>query len=257
MSEPNQSGEKLTVLVTGAGSGLGRGTALRLAARGHHVVAGTMTRQEATSLKEAHPAIDPLKLDVTVEEDRRQVSALEMDVLVNNAGLGQAGPLRSIPLQLMRRVFEVNVFGTLAMTQTVIPGMLRRGKGRILVMSSVAGVLAGPFTGPYSMTKHALQAMASALRHELAPAGIDVALINPGPFDTGFNDRMVTDSLSWFDPDAARPEERRLLEETRERITGAQLDPDEAIEAIVGLVEAPSTELVNFVPPDLLERLGH
>lgn len=247
----------LTVLVTGAGTGFGRGAAVRLADRGHQVVAGTLTEAEAVEVEGAHPAIRAVKLDITLEEDRRRVADLEIDVLVNNAGVGQAGPLRNIPIELVRRVFEVNVFGTLSMTQTVLPGMIERGRGRILIMSSVAGVLAGPFTGPYSMTKHSLQAMASALRQELAELGIDVAVINPGPFATGFNDAMIDDSLAWFDLDEALSGEERLLAETRQRITGAQLDPSEVERAIVDLVEANATELVNFVPPDLLQRLGH
>lgn len=257
MADRRTPDDSLTVLVTGAGTGFGRGAAVRLAERGHRVLAGALTEDEAAELTLAHPGIEGLKLDITDEQDRRQVADTELDVLVNNAGLGQAGPLRCIPMELVRRVFEVNVFGTLAMTQTVLPGMLSRGHGRILIMSSVAGVLAGPFTGPYSMTKHSLQAMASALRHELSEAGIDVALINPGPFATGFNDGMVDESLSWFDLDHALPAEPRLLEETRQRITGAQLDPNQVVEVIVDLVEADETELSNFVPPDFLERIGH
>lgn len=247
----------LTVLVTGAGTGLGRGVATALAVRGHRVVAGVLTAEEGVSLSRSDPHVEVIRLDITDAGDRAQVDDLSVEVLFNNAGLAQAGPLRSIPMELMRRVFEVNVFGTLAMTQTVVPGMIERGRGRILIMSSVAGVLAGPFTGPYSMTKHALQAMGSALRHELAPAGIDVALVNPGPFDTGFNQGMIDATLSWYDPETASPDEQRLLAETRERITGAQMDPQLAIDAIVDLIEADSTELVNFIPPDLLERLGH
>lgn len=246
---------ELSVLVTGAGTGLGRGVVTSLAGRGHRVVAGVLTAEEQASF-DGDPRVEAIHLDITQADDRAQVDDLDVDVLFNNAGLAQAGPLRSVPMELMRRVFEVNVFGTLAMTQTVIPGMLERGRGRILIMSSVAGVLAGPFTGPYSMTKHALQAMGSALRHELAPAGIDVALVNPGPFDTGFNRRMIDESLGWFDQATASQAELRLLGETRERITGAQLDPHLAVEAIVGLVEAESTDLVNFIPTDLLDRLG-
>lgn len=247
---------ELSVLVTGAGTGLGRGVVAALAGRGHRVVAGVLTAEGMASFN-GDPRVEAIHLDITKAEDRAQVDDLVLDVLFNNAGLAQAGPLRSVPMELIRRVFEVNVFGTLAMTQAVIPGMLERGKGRVLIMSSVAGVLAGPFTGPYSMTKHALQAMGSALRHELAPAGIDVALVNPGPFNTGFNQRMIDDSLSWYDPETASPDEQRLLAETRQRITGAQMDPQLAIDAIVDLIEADSTELVNFIPPDLLERLGH
>ena len=158
-----------SVLITGAGSGFGRATAVELARRGHPVIAATLTEAEATELMGAHPDLSQLttaKLDITDPGDRGQVEGWRVDVLVNNAGLGQVGPLRLVPLERVRRVFEVNVFGTLAMSQAVIPQMLDRGSGRILIVSSVAGLVAGPFTGPYSMTKHALQAMGSAMRAE-------------------------------------------------------------------------------------------
>jgi NAD(P)-dependent dehydrogenase (short-subunit alcohol dehydrogenase family) len=245
-----------SVLVTGAGSGFGRGVAVELARRGHPVIATTISQVEAAELAAAEPGLTAAKLDITDAADRRQVEDWHVDVLVNNAGLGQVGPLRSIPLERVRRVFETNVFGTLAMSQAVIPQMFQRGAGRILIVSSVAGVLAGPMTGPYSMTKHALQAMGSALRAELAPAGIDVALVNPGPFATGFNDRMINEPGDWFDLDSARPEELQFLEGARQRITGHQLDPSEVVTVIADLVEAEQTQLVNFVPPDILQRIG-
>jgi NAD(P)-dependent dehydrogenase (short-subunit alcohol dehydrogenase family) len=245
-----------SVLVTGAGTGFGRGAAVELARRGHPVIATTISQAEADELAGAHPELTTAKLDITDAGDRRQVAQWRVDVLVNNAGLGQVGPLRLIPLERIRRVFEVNVFGTLAMTQAVVPQMLERGSGRILILSSVAGLRAGPMTGPYSMTKHALQAMGSALRAELAPAGIDVALVNPGPFATGFNNRMVDDPGDWFDRSSARPEELQFLEGARERITGNQLDPSEVVQRIADLVEAGETELLNMVPPDILARMG-
>ncbi|MEP6661242.1 MAG: SDR family NAD(P)-dependent oxidoreductase [Acidimicrobiales bacterium] len=245
-----------SVLITGAGTGFGRGAAVELARRGHPVIATTVSQAEAVELAAAQPELKTAKLDITDPDDRRQVADWRVDVLVNNAGLGQVGPLRSIPLDRVRRIFETNVFGTLAMTQAVVPQMFERGSGRILILSSVAGVAAGPMTGPYSMTKHALQAMGSAMRAELAPAGIDVALVNPGPFATGFNDRMIDDPGEWFDRDTARPEELRLLEGARQRITANQLDPAEVVLVIADLVEAGETQLVNFVPPDMLARMG-
>jgi short-subunit dehydrogenase len=243
------------VLITGAGTGLGRRLAIELDGRGHRVTAGVLTGVEADDLAAARPSLSVIHLDITNRDDRARARDLELDVLVNNAGLGQAGPLRAIPLERLRRVFDVNVFGTMAMTQTVLPGMIERGRGRILIMSSVAGVLAGPMTGPYSMTKHALQAMGSALRTEVAPLGVDVALVNPGPFATGFNDAMVTDSIAWFDPQDALPGELDFIEQARTRITGAQLDPAQAVATIADLVEADQTELVNFIPPDIVERI--
>jgi len=245
-----------TVLITGAGSGFGRATAVELARRGHPVIAGTLTAGEAEELVSAQPELTAAKLDITDPQDRCQVEEWHVDVLVNNAGLGQVGPLRLVPLERVRQVFEVNVFGTLAMTQAVLPQMLERGSGRILIVSSVAGLVAGPFTGPYSMTKHALQAMGSALRTELAPAGIDVALVNPGPFATGFNDRMIDAPGEWFEQAEIRPEEREFHERARQRITVNQLDPAEVASRIADLVEADSTELLNLVPPDILARMG-
>ena len=245
-----------SVLITGAGSGFGRGAAIELARRGHPVIATTISQAEADELAAAHPELLTAKLDITDAEDRRQIEQWRVDVLVNNAGLGQVGPLRSIPLDRVRRIFETNVFGTLAMSQAVIPQMFVRGSGRILILSSIAGVFAGPMSGPYSMSKHALQAMGSAMRAELAPAGIDVALVNPGPFGTGFNDRMVDDPNEWFDRDTARPEELHFLERIRQRITVNQLDPAEVVGVIADLVEADQTQLVNFVPPDVLARMG-
>ena len=148
------------------------------------------------------------------------------------------------------------MFGTLAVTQRVAQAMRRKRSGRILLVSSIAGVRAGSGSGPYSMTKHAMQAMGGVLRNELAPFGIDVALINPGPFATGFNDRMANHPGDWFDEATAAPEDVAIMENLRNRITVGQMDPDEVVARYVELVEAETTELVNFVPADIIERLA-
>lgn len=244
-----------TILITGAGTGLGRGAAIELARRGHRVIAATFSAEEADELRQQHPELTTVKLDITRPDDVAQVRQWHIDVLIDNAGLGQTGPLRSIPIDRLRRVFDVNVFGTVAITQAVAEQMIERGDGRILIVSSVAGVLAGPGTGPYSMTKHALQAFGSALRAELAPLGVDVALINPGPFATGFNDRMIDEPGDWFDPATARPSELAFMEGVRQRITVGQLDPADVAQVYADLAEATTTELVNFIPADIVERI--
>jgi NAD(P)-dependent dehydrogenase (short-subunit alcohol dehydrogenase family) len=152
-------------------------------------------------------------------------------------------------------VFEVNVFGTLKVAQQAAKQFRANRAGRILLVSSIAGVRAGQGSGPYSMTKHAVQAMGGVLRNELAPFGVDVALINPGPYATGFNDAMANDPGDWFD-ERAEPEDRAIMDGLRARITVGQLDPQEAVDRYVELVEADETELVNFVPPDILDRLA-
>ena len=245
-----------TVLITGAGSGFGRLAAVKLASRGHTVVATVETQEQVDELSAAHPELTVEKLDVTDASDLDVIDRHDLDVFIGNAGLGQTGPLSVIPLERVRRVFEVNVFGTLATAQRAAQAMRRKRAGRILLVSSIAGVRAGAGSGPYSMTKHAMQAMGGVLRNELAPFGIDVALINPGPFATGFNDRMANDPGDWFDPATAAPEDVAIIDSLRQRITIGQLDPDEVADRYVELVEAETTELVNFVPPDIIERLA-
>ena len=219
------------------------------------MIATVYSADEVGELTAAHPELTVARLDVTNPDDVATVDQWDIDVLVNNAGLGQTGPLSRVPMDLVRRVFETNVFGTLAITQRVARQMKARRAGRILIVSSVAGLLAGPGAGPYSMTKHALQAMGSALRFELAPFGIDVALINPGPFATGFNDRMANDPGDWFDPSTSPPEEVAFMDQLTQRITVGQLDPADAVQVYVDLVEAESTELVNLIPSDIIERI--
>jgi len=245
-----------TVLITGAGSGFGKLASVMLAERGHTVIATTETQQQADDLAAEHPELTVAKLDITDPDDVATVDRWDLDVLIANAAMGQTGPLAAIPIERIRDIFEVNVFGTFAIVQRVANAMKAKRSGRILIVSSIAGVRAGKGSGPYSMTKHAVQAMGGVLRNELADFGIDVATINPGPYATGFNDRMVNDLGDWYDPSTADPEDVATMNTLRERITTGQLDPVEVAERYVELVEADETELVNFVPPDILERLA-
>ncbi len=245
-----------TVLITGAGSGFGRGAALALAERGHKVIAGTLNDAQAAGLAKAGPKLTVVKLDITDAKDLARVDAWELDVFVANAAIGQTGPLSLIPLERLRAVFEVNVFATFAVTQRVALAMRRRRAGRIIIMSSIGGVRAGVGSGPYTMTKHAIQAFGTALRAELRPFSVDVCLINPGPYATGFNDRMANDPGPWFDRRSAAPEDVAVMDQLVQRITVGQMDPAEVVKRYVELVEAGETELVNFVPPDIVERMS-
>jgi len=245
-----------TVLITGAGSGFGRGAALELEQRGHKVIAGVLDDRQAKELARAAPKLTVAKLDITDAKDIAKVDKWNLDVFVANAALGQTGPLSLIPLERLRAVFEVNVFGTFAITQRVAQAMRKRRAGRIIVTSSIGGVRAGVGSGPYTMTKHAIQAFGTALRAELKMFGVDVCLINPGPYATGFNDRMANNPGPWFDRKKAAPEDVAVMDQLVQRITVGQLDPAEVVRRYVELVEAETTELVNFVPPDILERMS-
>lgn len=245
-----------TVLITGAGSGFGRGAALQLAERGHKVIAAVLDEAQAAGLAKAAPKLTVVKLDITRAEDVARVDAWDLDVFVANAAIGQTGPLSLLPLERLRRVFEVNVFATFAITQRVAQAMRRKRAGRIVLVSSIGGVRAGVGSGPYTMTKHAIQAFGTALRAELRMFGVDVCLINPGPYATGFNDRMANDPGPWFDRKTAAPEDVAVMDQLVQRITVGQMDPAEVVKRYVELVEAPATELVNFVPPDIVERMS-
>ena len=244
-----------TVMITGAGSGFGRLTALALLERGHDVIATTETDDHATALADAAPGLRVVKMDVTTS-DVEQAIDWGVEVLINNAGRGETGPLADVPVERVRRLFEVNVFGTLAVTQVVLRGMVERRAGRIIVMSSIAGVVPAPGFGPYSMTKFALESYAKTLRMELAPLGIDVTLINPGPYQTGFNDRMVDSMWEWFGERSLNADQSDLFRLVGDFVTTDQRDPTDVARRLVELVEAETTSENNFVPMDILAQLG-
>jgi NAD(P)-dependent dehydrogenase (short-subunit alcohol dehydrogenase family) len=241
-----------TVMITGAGSGFGKLASIALADRGFHVIATTETEKHATELRAEAPQLTVEKLDVTTDDVLR-ASQWDVDVLVNNAGVGQTGPLADVPMDRVRRVLEVNVLGTLAVTQQVVGGMIERGRGRVIILSSIAGVMAAPTFGPYSMSKFALEAMGKTMRAELAPLGVDVTLLNPGPYNTGFNDRMAESMWEWFDESSLNAAETPAFRAIGEFVVNGQLDPKDVVAKIVELVEADKTAVNNFMPPEIRE----
>lgn len=189
-----------TILVTGAGSGLGRATALTLAAQGHIVYAGCQIRPQITDLAiDAEPLEDrlrPFRLDLTRDGDILDAATLcaneQVDVLFNNAGIIEAGPLLEQAMAEVREVFEINVFRTLDLTQAVVArAFLPARQGRVVFMSSISGLVPVPWVGAYSASKHAIEAIAGTLRLELAASRIEVAVIEPELLDTGFDRRAV------------------------------------------------------------------
>ena len=243
------------ILITGAASGFGRGAALGLAELGHQVIGGTLTVAEAAELSNVHENITARKIDVTDADDIAPLRDLHVDVLLNNAGRGQLGPVADVPMDLVRQVFDVNVFGTMAVTQAVLQGMKERKAGRVITVSSIAGLSSGALSAPYAMTKHALEAMSKSLRIEMEPYGIEVAKLNPGPYATGFNDAMVEGVDEQLAP-AGKPTELELAAGTRTRMLGNQLDPQEIVDTMVDLCTAVDVPFETFKPDNILERYG-
>ena len=186
----NAKGETQTVLISGATDGLGKAAALLLAERGYRVFAAGRSAEKRAQLdaiaKQKNLPLETLELDVcndssvqkAVASVHQKVGAI--DVLINNAGFVQVGAVEDLRMEDWRRQFETNFFGVIRVTQAVLPQMRERRKGRILMMSSVSGFVTPPTQGAYSASKHAIEALSNALRHELYPFGIHIILIQPG-----------------------------------------------------------------------------
>jgi NAD(P)-dependent dehydrogenase (short-subunit alcohol dehydrogenase family) len=176
-----------TVLVTGAGRGIGRAVAEHLAGCGWSVVAGVRTDADAESIAAAAPdRITPVILDVTDDAHlARLTSNLEdgLDAVVNNAGIAVAGPMETVTTEQWRKQLDVNVIGQLAVTRTVLP-RLRERRGRVVFVSSVNAQVVMPMLGAYCASKFALEAAAEALRMELRPWRIAVSVVEPAQTDT-------------------------------------------------------------------------
>ncbi|HDR8921328.1 TPA: oxidoreductase [Burkholderia vietnamiensis] len=231
------------MLITGVSSGFGRALAQQALAAGYTVV-GTVRSDDA---RRAFEALSPQAaigrvLDVTdFERIDRVVADLEasvgpVDVLVNNAGYGHEGIVEESPLAELRRQFDVDVFGAVAMTKAVVPFMRTRRRGRILNITSMGGHITMPGIAYYCGSKFALEGISEALGKELAPFGIAVTAVAPGSFRTDWAGRSMTrtprsiaDYDALFDP----------VRQARERNSGRQLgDPVKAAQAMLAVIEA-------------------
>ncbi|WP_029087211.1 SDR family oxidoreductase [Brevundimonas aveniformis] len=225
-----------TILITGAGSGFGRGVSFELARRGHRVIAGCQIWPQVTELRQALKAeglsAEVIKLDVLNEIDRNKALGLDIDVLFNNAGIMESGPMVEIPMSVFRSVFETNVFAALELAQGFGKAMVKRGAGRIVWTSSVAGLVKVPFDGAYAASKHAVEGICSALREELAPYGVQVVTINPGAYRTGFNDTGMEAMDQWW------AQGERVVDHWPVRELNRQHDPVEMVATMVEVIEA-------------------
>ncbi len=243
----------MTILVTGAGTGFGYEVALRLAAKGLDVIAGVEIVAQVHSLeqeaKRRGVQLRIEKLDVTHEGDRRKAAEWDVDVLLNNAGISEGGATVDIPAQNLRRQYEVNVVGPLMLTQLIAKKMALKKKGKIVFMSSVAGLTTDPFAGAYASSKHAIEAIAEAMSQELKEFGIEVATINPGPFLTGFNDRMFETWKDWQDDPS-----QRLFDYSKLAFPHEQYDPEPVFVTTVGVITGEIDSYRNVEPKEIIAQ---
>ena len=191
----NGRSRQKSVLITGATDGLGKALALLLAERGYRVFAAGRSPEKLAQLdevaREKSLPLETVSLDVCSDDSvQRAVSsvlanAATLDVLVNNAGVNYTAAVEDLSMEDWRAQFETNFFGVLRVTRAVLPHMRERRGGRILMMSSLSGLVTPPTQGAYSSSKHALEGLSNALRMELYPFGIEVVLIEPGYIITG------------------------------------------------------------------------
>ena len=187
------------ILITGASSGIGRATALRLARAGWRVFAVVRKEADAAALEAtADGALETVQLDVedeasiarAVQDVVDRLGGRGLDALVNNAGIGKVFPIEHLSLEALREIYEVNLFGQIAVMQAFLP-LVRKAKGRIINMGSVGDHVAPPFAGAISSSKAAFASMSAALRMEVRPQGVHVCIIEPGAINTPAADKTL------------------------------------------------------------------
>jgi NAD(P)-dependent dehydrogenase (short-subunit alcohol dehydrogenase family) len=244
------------VLITGAGSGFGELAAIGLAKEGHSVIAGVQIWPQATALRLRVEALGLKnlrveKLDLLHPYDVQNAANWEIDILVNNAAIAESGPITEIPMELLRRMFETNFFAQLELTQKFVRKLIDEGRpGKVIFTSSIGGLISIPFGGPYAATKHALEAIAGSMQAELAPFGIQVQVINPGGYLTGFNETEAESASHWMD-DRKNYVKRAAVQGFFDRILGDEqnrMDPQLMADAMVSIIPKEAGRFRNVVP---------
>jgi NAD(P)-dependent dehydrogenase (short-subunit alcohol dehydrogenase family) len=241
------------VLITGAGTGFGHEAAMRLAEKGFDVIAAVEIYAQVQTLKrqaaERGVRLQVEKLDVTNDGDRRKALGWGVEILVNNAGVGEGGSTVDIPESNLRHQFEVNVIGPLVLTQGIAKQMIKRGAGRIVWVSSREGLNVNPFTGVYSASKHAIEAIAETMAFELQEYNVEVATVNPGPFLTGFNDRMFQTWESWEDDPS-----QRVFDYSELAFPRAQFDPEAVYATLTAVAAGEVDSYRNLEPKSMIKE---
>lgn len=256
--------ETKTILITGAGSGFGKGAAIGMAKNGHTIIATVHVSSQVTPLREEVAALglsDKIRverLDLTDQYDIKQALKWDFDILWNNAGMGEAGPVWEIPVDIVRKNYEVNVFLPLVLTQGVVQRWVREGKkGKVVFTSSMGGLFTPANWGTYVSTKHALEAFAEAMQQELESYGIKVQTINPGAYYTGYNETMADNPFRWLDDDVnftKRADLRKGFDDFFATPEG-KMDPQEMIDRMIEIVPADEGKFRNVVPKVIEDML--
>jgi NADP-dependent 3-hydroxy acid dehydrogenase YdfG len=259
-SAPVSAAKGRTWFITGASTGFGRMLAEEVLKSGGKVIATARNLDKVTDLEAKYPgAAKALALDVTdvgqVDSAVTQAYAQfgQVDVLVNNAGYGVAGAIEEVSEAEFMPMFETNVFGLLQVTRAFLPHLRKQRSGHILNLSSIGGVVAGPGIGLYNATKFAVEGISEALAAEVAPLGIRVTIIEPGPFRTDFLGRSgVVAKTRLADYDSTAGSMRKYFAENDGKQKG---DPLRAVQAMMQVVESPNPPLRLLLGASAAQRL--
>lgn len=251
---------KKTFFITGANSGFGLAIATAASTAGHAVIGAARSNAARTSLAESLPSLIPVELDVTefdkisgvvdqVEKDHGPV-----DVLINNAGYGHEGVLEESPLEEMRRQFDVNAFGAVAVAKAFLPRFRERRRGFIVNVTSMGGMITMPGIAYYCGSKFALQGISEVMRSEMAQFGVHVTALCPGSFRTDWagrsmvrTERSIAEYDKLFNP----------IREARQAKSGKQLgDPGKLAEAVLRLIESDAPPPQLLLGSDALELVS-
>lgn len=236
------------IVLTGAGSGIGRATAQRLLDRGHTVLGAAITADEAQTLRRELPGDftpfvvdvrDPASVAAAAGEIERELGGRPLRALLNIAGVITNGPLVDLEPDTFANVLAVNVVGVHAMTRALMPVLRAGDRPRVLNMSSESGARTLPFTGGYSASKFAVEALSSAMRMEFAPLGVRVVVVAPGPIETPMASKIRSDVAVEPSLDVYREPLRRFLAATEKSFADG-IPLDRVVETIVGAVEDPA-----------------
>lgn len=249
------------ILITGARSGIGNALVNSLIDKEYYIYLTVHNESQLSVVKEKYKEysnIKCLKLDVTLESDRLKIEKLDIDILVNIAGVGYGGSISEIPMNKVRENFEVNVFSSFELVQIVLKQMIMKKKGKIIIMSSLAGILPLNFLGSYCATKASIIQLTTTLKNELKllNTNIKIVLIEPGMYHTGFNQVMLENKYDWMKEKSYFENELNLIRK-RENLFFGLLEKNKLnsiVKKIVKAIEAENPKFIYRAP--LIQVLG-
>lgn len=239
------------ILITGARSGIGNATIDKLVKKDYYIYLTVHTDKQLEFVKEKYREysnIKCFKLDITLDTDRKKIEKLDIDILINIAGIGNGGSISEIPMEKVRTNFEVNVFSSFEVVQLVLKQMMVKKRGKIIIMSSLASILPLNFLGVYCATKASINMLTTTLKNELKLLNTDIkiVLIEPGMYHTGFNQVMLENKYDWMIEKSYFKNELALIKKHENLLFGL-LEKNKLDSIVKKIIKAVDNENPKFI----------